>query len=109
MATVIPFTPSNANTPPFTANIVIDGSPYILSAYWLVYAQRWYVKLTTNVGSLIQFAPLIDSPDDYNIELFPGLFQESVVYRSSSNQIEIGVNPSTTSSTEWSRTIDSTT
>jgi len=101
MSTVLAFNPTNATQPPWSGQVTLDGTAYVLGAYWNVYAQRWYVRLSTQEGTIIQMAPLIGSPNDFDIQLFPGLFATSAVFRESSQQFEIGGSPSTTSATDW--------
>lgn len=88
--TTYAFNPINSTTPPWKQQIVLDNDPYVLSAYWNLYAQRWYVNLATQDGTLVQYSPLIGSPLDYDIPLFPGLFTAStVIYRADSGTIEV--------------------
>lgn len=100
----ITFNPQNNQTPPFITEVNLDGSPYILSALWNVYGQRWYVKLTTNAGHTVQTAPLIGSPASYDIPLFPGLFNDQVVYREAASQFEIGSGSANLSTQQQSGT-----
>ena len=89
--TTYPFVPNNAVSPPWSQQVTLDGNAYILSAYWSIFGQRWYLQLTTQDGTLVQFSPMIASPLDYDIPLFPGLFTTStVIYRGDSGQVEIG-------------------
>ena len=103
---ILAFDPTNATFPPWSGKVTLDGSPYLLSAYWNTYAQRWYVQLTTHQGDVIQTTPLIGSPNDFDIPLFPGLFSTTVIYRESPQQFEIGeTSVSTTSAQAWSDVI----
>jgi len=84
------FNPTNTITPPWKQQVDLDGNPYLMAAYWSLYAQRWYIKLSTQDGALVQFTPLIGSPLDYDIPLFPGLFTTSkVIYRADSQVFEV--------------------
>jgi hypothetical protein len=88
--TVIQFTPSTITTPPFQVNVTLDGTSYSLVTMWNFYRGDWYVSLTDQNGNIIINQPLIGSPPDSNIYLFPGLFTTStVVYRVSTGQFEI--------------------
>lgn len=77
--TSIAFTPSNASAPPFQAQVIMDGNPYVLAAMWNFYRGDWYVSLTDQNGNLVMNQPLVGSPDDYNIPLFPGIFTTSTL------------------------------
>lgn len=84
------FNPTNSVYPPWKQQVVLDNNPYVLSARWNIYAQRWYLNLAGQDGSLVQFSPLIGSPLDYDIELFPGLFSKSrVIFRADTHVIEV--------------------
>lgn len=90
--TLIPFTPSPSAAPPFSALVTLDGSSYTLVTAWNFYAQRWYVSITDQNGNLICNQPLIGSPPNANIYLFPGIFTSSTVaFRVSTQSFE--VNP----------------
>ena len=89
--TTIPFTPNNSNAPPFQALVTLDGVSYNLITMWNLYRGDWYVNLTDQSGNVIINQPLIGSPPDFNIYLFPGLFLTStVLYRVSTGNFEIG-------------------
>lgn len=105
MTTTVGFAPNNASTPPWRGEFNLDGKPYIASAFWSTYGQRWYVRLTTHAGDLVAFAPLIGSPSDSDIELFPGLFNTRVVYREAAEQFEIGGNEPAQQSASWSQMV----
>lgn len=84
------FQPTNTVTPPWQQQVTLDGDSYILSAFWNSYGQRWYLSLSTQDGTLVQFSPLISSTLSYTVPLFPGLFSASqVVYRSDAGTIEV--------------------
>lgn len=87
--TLVPFTPDNSATPPFSANVVLDGQSYSLQARWNLYAQRWYVYLVQG-GVVVQMQPLIGSPGTDQIELFFGVFTTStIIFNESSGNFEI--------------------
>jgi hypothetical protein len=89
--TTILFTPSNNTTPPFQTPVTLDGVSYSLYTMSNFYANRWYVVLADQSGNIVMNMPLIGSPPDFDILLFPGLFQTStVVYRVGTGQFEIG-------------------
>jgi len=88
--TIVPFTPDTVAAPPFSALLTLDGASYTLVAAWNFYASRWYVSITDQNGNLICNQPLIASPPNQDIFLFPGLFTSStVVYRASTGNLEI--------------------
>jgi len=86
--TVIQFAPSPyAN---FQFSPTLDGVTYTAICTWNIYAPRYYVNIYDNNGTLIVTNPLIASPDDFDINLVYGYFQNStLVYRDSSNSFEI--------------------
>jgi len=85
----VPFLPNNASSPPFVAQLILDGTPYSIAARWNIYRGGWYVALTDQSGNLVMNQPLIGSPPNANIPLFPGLFKTStLVYRPSSGNFE---------------------
>lgn len=87
----IPFAPNNSSSPPFQVSVTLDGVSYSLYTMWNFYSNRWYVLLADQSGSIVQNMPLIGSPPDFEIYLFPGLFVTStVVYRVGTGNFEIG-------------------
>jgi hypothetical protein len=89
--TTIAFTPNNANAPPFQTTVTLDNVSYSLQATSNFYASRWYVQLYDQSGNLVQNMPLIGSPPNFDILLFPALFQTStILYRVSTGLFEIG-------------------
>jgi hypothetical protein len=89
--TTIPFTPNNTSSPPFQTTVTLDGTSYSLSTMSNFYGKRWYVQLTDQSGNIIQNMPLIGSPPNFDIYLFPGLFTTStVLYRIGTGMFEIG-------------------
>ena len=88
--TTIPFLPSAAITPPFQANVTLDGSDYILAAIWNLAGQRWYISITDQSGNIAWEGAMIGSPLDYDILLAPGVFTTStILYREDTGNIEI--------------------
>lgn len=87
--TQIAFNPVEA-TPPFSSTFILDGKPYSAVGTWNIYAQRWYLTLTSNDGYVVWAGPIIGSPAGYDIELAPGIFQTSkIIYRAGSELFEI--------------------
>jgi hypothetical protein len=88
--TLIPFTPSTTDAPPFSALVILDGASYTLAAAWNFYGQRWYISLTDQSGNLILNQPLVGSSPNANIYLAPGMFTSStLLYRVGTNNFEI--------------------
>lgn len=91
MATTIAFLPNNASTPPFQAQVTLDGNPYTLAVAWNLYRGDWYVSIANQTGAIVCNQPLIGSPPGTNLYLFPGLFVTStVVYVPSSRSFIVG-------------------
>lgn len=91
MSVIIPFLPTA--TQPFAFNPTIDGEVYFATVTWNVYRQEpgWYLNLFTQNGTLIVSRAMVGSPPGYDIDLIVNLgFTNSLVYRVSANQIEIG-------------------
>jgi hypothetical protein len=85
-----PFLPTNASTPPFQAQVILDGNPYNLETRWNIYRGDWYVSLVDQSGSIVCNQPLIGSPPNANNLLFPGLFKTStILYRPSTGNFEV--------------------
>ncbi len=96
--TTISFTPNNNAAPPFRAVVTLDGQSYNLVTMWNFASApesgsspgRWYVSLRDQGGNIIVNQPLIGSPPNANIPLFPNHFTASqIVYRVATNQFEI--------------------
>ena len=87
---MIPFTPSNTAAPPFQTTVTLDGNSYSLVTMWNLYSFRWYVSITDSSGALVCNQPLVGSPNEADIPLFPGFFMTStIVFRAPSQQFEI--------------------
>ncbi|HEX7911794.1 MAG TPA: hypothetical protein VF534_27385 [Paraburkholderia sp.] len=92
MSTLIPFTPNNSATPPFSVPVTLDGASYLCNATWNIAGQRWYMSLTDSSGNNIWTGAMVGSPLNFNIYLAPGVFQTStILYRADTGNIE--VNP----------------
>lgn len=89
MTTYVPFTPSGAV--PFAYQAVLDGDRCQITASWNVFGQRWYFSVFDSNGDRVVTLPLIGSTDTYSINLLAGYYQSStMVYRVSTNQVELG-------------------
>lgn len=88
--TVIPFSPSATQSPPFQVTVTLDGKPYNLTAMWNFAAQRWYVSLTDASGAVAWYGAMVGSPLGYDIPLAPGIFSTStILYRSDTENFEV--------------------
>ena len=88
--TIVPFRPDPNGAPPFTAQVTLDGTGYILAATWNLYRGDWYISLTDHSGNLVVNQPLIGSPPDSDIYLAPGQFTIStILYRVATQNFEV--------------------
>lgn len=88
---IVPLTLNQDASPPFQTTIVLDGQSYSLVVTWNMAGQRYYYEITNENGTLIIAAPLIGSPQNFDILLAPGMFSTStIVFREQVNQFEIG-------------------
>ncbi len=88
--TVIPFTPNNSNSPPFSAIFSLDGTDYAANVTWNIAGQRWYLSLYDQSGNNVWTGALIGSPLTANIYLAPNVFSTStVLYREDTGNFEI--------------------
>jgi hypothetical protein len=60
MTTIIPFVPSSVQAPQF--NLTLDSNEYIGTVEWVLFAQRYYLKIEGLRGDLILYTALIGSP-----------------------------------------------
>jgi hypothetical protein len=89
MSTLIPFTPNNNSTPPFSAQVTLDSTNYTLSAFWNITGQRWYASLTDQSSNVVWTGALVGSPLTYDILLAPGIFTSStLLYRADTGNFE---------------------
>jgi hypothetical protein len=90
MSTLIPFSPNNNASPPFSTSVTMDGTSYTLSAIWNISGQRWYASLTDQSGNNTWTGALIGSPLNYDILLAPGVFSTStLLYRADTGNFEV--------------------
>lgn len=90
MTTLIPFTPSNANAPPFQTLLTLDGATAALACTWNIGAQRWYATISDTSGNLIWSGALVGSPPDSDILLAPGIFTTStILFREDEGNFEV--------------------
>lgn len=74
---------------PFQFSPALDGTTYSAQIRWNVYRQDWYLFITTNQAQAVLTRPFVASPDDFDINLVAGVFASKLVYRQSSNMIEV--------------------
>jgi hypothetical protein len=88
--TLVPFQPNPTSSPPFTAQVTLDGAGYTLTCTWSLYRNDWYMQITDQNGNLVINQPLIGSPSNADIYLAPGMFTSStLVYRVSTQNFEV--------------------
>ena len=88
--TAITFAPNNSQAPPFQVSVTLDGVSYLMVVVWSVYRQDWMVSLADQSGNIVINQPLIGSPPNADIPLFPGLLKTStILFRVSTQQFEI--------------------
>ena len=84
--TTIPFVPQLTTSPPFQANVTLDGASYILQVFWNSYRNDWYFTISSAAVGDVFIGPLIGSPQDNNIYLAPGVFKTSTIIYDVDNQ-----------------------
>jgi hypothetical protein len=90
MTTLIPFTPSNSSSPPFSVSVTLDSTSYQLIATWNLAGQRWYAQLQDQSGNVVWMGALVGSPLSSNIYLALGIFETStLLYRADTGNFEI--------------------
>lgn len=90
--TLIPFSPSPTQLFTFTAELTgKDGnaSTYVFSTPYNIFGKRFYLTCLSVQGEHQFTVPLTGSPDTFDIPLTAGYFKTSVLYRSSTNNIEV--------------------
>lgn len=87
MATLTRFTPSPSSN--FQFQPVLDGASYNAVVTWNYYGQRYYINIYTQQGVRVLSLPMVGSPDGYDISLTAGYFASTLVFRSSSQNIEV--------------------
>lgn len=86
MTTIIPFKPNGQA--PFSFQATVGGVNLFATVPYNLYANRYYLKLADGQGNTVVYIPLIESPDDYDINLALPYVPGSLVYRASSRQFE---------------------
>ncbi len=84
--TTIPFVPQLTTSPPFQANVTLDGASYVLQALWNIYRNDWYFSIVSASEGIVFIGPLIGSPQDANIYLAQGVFKISKLIYDVDNQ-----------------------
>lgn len=88
MATLYQFVPGvNEN---FSFQPTFDNLQYTVVVSWSLFGQRWVVNVYDIQGQLVVERPLRSSPNDYDIDLISGYFNNSrMVYRAGTNNFEV--------------------
>jgi hypothetical protein len=90
VTTLIPFTPNNNASPPFSQTVTLDNVSYSLNVTWNIAGQRWYAALQDQSSNVIWMGALIGSPLGFDILLAPGVFQTStILFRADTGNFEI--------------------
>ncbi|AMH00947.1 hypothetical protein [Serratia liquefaciens] len=85
--TFIPFKPNGQN--PFQFQAVVGGSNLFATVPYNLYSNRYYLKLDDEQGRTVVYIPLIESPDNYDINLALPFEPGTLVFRASSRQFEV--------------------
>lgn len=84
---LIPFQPADSANFQFQATV--DGQIYTFICPFNQYRQEYYLYVYDLSQQLVFARPLVASPDVYNINLGESYFTDSIIYRASSQTIEI--------------------
>lgn len=87
VTTYIPFKPNGHA--PFSFQAVVGGVKLFGSVPWNHYANRYYLKLTDGTGKTVVYVPLIESPENFDINLALPYSPGTLVYREGSHQFEV--------------------
>lgn len=66
VTTFIDFVPSTAIAPQY--QITLDRSLYTMTVEWVLFPQRYYVRINDLDGTLVLYTPLVGSPIGKNIQ-----------------------------------------
>lgn len=83
-STTIAFTPQRNQM--FSFNAVLDGTQYVVFAWWNIYAMSWYFTIQQPSGNVALTRLLTASPDNYSINLLAGAFFTSTLVFLASSQ-----------------------
>lgn len=72
------------------ADVYGNIQSYTLAVTWNLYGQRYYLSCYTQQNAVVFCVPLMNSPDNYSINLAAGYFSTSIVFRESTQNFEIG-------------------
>lgn len=87
MTTVTAFSPSPLG--PFQFQPTLDGVEYNAIVTWNTYAQRWYVNVYDQSGTLIVAIARVGSPPGFDISLVAGYFASTLVFRQATQTFEV--------------------
>ncbi|MFZ4220797.1 hypothetical protein [Enterobacter ludwigii] len=83
---IIPFDPTSDT--PLTFSATVGGTAVYGTVLFNIYAQRFYLRLTGGSNQTLVYVPMVDSPDDFDINLALPLAPGKLVYRASTSNIE---------------------
>jgi hypothetical protein len=69
---------------------VFDGVRFNAITWWNFAAERWFIKITTNIDELILNAPVIESTRSEPINLLAGYFTTVMIFNSDLSTFEVG-------------------
>lgn len=91
MTTLVAFLPNQLTG--FAFQPTLDGIAYNANVKWNTFEQRWYLAVSSADGVLAINTPLVESPDNFNIDLVQAsstpTFASTIVYRNSTGMFEI--------------------
>ncbi|KDR41539.1 hypothetical protein BG61_16715 [Caballeronia glathei] len=88
--TLIPFTPNNLSSPPFSTQLTLDGGSFVGNVTWNIAGQRWYLSILDSSGTMFWSGAMVGSPLGFDIFLAPGVFSSStILFRADTGNFEI--------------------
>lgn len=83
-----PFTGNELSSQIFTPSL--DGAVFNCQTRWNNAAQRWYLYITDNSGSVLLNTAMVASPQGTDINLLAGVFsQATMVWRLPDGRLEV--------------------
>jgi hypothetical protein len=71
-------------------DVLGNQQSYTLTVTWNLYGQRYYLTCYTQQNVVVFCVPVMNSPDNYSINMAFGYFATPIVFRQSSQNFEIG-------------------
>ncbi|PHI31157.1 hypothetical protein [Budvicia aquatica] len=87
MTTYVQFNPSDAGPFRFTANI--NKQTFFITVPYNRYSNRYFVEFRDRNNNIAMYVPLIESPDDFDLNIALPFAPGSLVYRASTNNFEV--------------------